>query len=83
MLLVGLQQYEEAEDLLRKVLAFEERREETDQEDVVGYLIDLLTFSKRADKDVAAREIEDRLSGIDTPPPDWATVGGVLPADDR
>ncbi|MBA7546657.1 hypothetical protein ES705_39049 [subsurface metagenome] len=83
MLLVGIQQYEEAENLLRNVIAFEERRQETDQEKIVGYLTDLLTVLKRAGKDEAAREIEDRLSGIDAPPPDWATVGGVLPADDR
>ena len=83
MLLVGLQQYEEAEDLLRSVLAVEERSRDSDDELIAGYLTDLLTALKRAGKDRAARVIEDRLSGIDTPPPDWATVGGVLPADKR
>ena len=48
---------------------------------MVGYLTDLLTLLRRAGKDEAAREIEDRLAGSDTQPPDWASVGGVLPAD--
>jgi hypothetical protein len=81
MLLVGLEQYEEAEILLRKVLSFNDY--ENDLEKLAGYLTDLMTLLKRAGKYEEAQEIEERLSVIDIPPPDWATVDGKLPAEDR
>ncbi len=83
MLLVGLGQYQEAERLLRFVIAQEEGSDKEDQSTLAGYLTDLLTLLNRVGKEAEAREIEDRLSNFQVTPPDWASVGGVLPAEKR
>jgi tetratricopeptide (TPR) repeat protein len=81
MLLVGLARYQEAEGLLRGAAAFAEQRRGINDEITVGYLTDLATLLQRSGKYAEAREIIDRLAGITTPPPDWASVGDRLPAE--
>jgi S1-C subfamily serine protease/tetratricopeptide (TPR) repeat protein len=83
MLLVGLGQYQEAERLLRFVIAQEEGSEKEDPSTLAGYLTDLSTLLKRAGKEAEAREIQDRLSTFQVTPPDGASTGGVLPAERR
>lgn len=83
MLLVGLGQYQEAERLLRFVIAHEEGSEKGDPSKLYGYLTDLSTLLNRAGKEAEAREIQDRLSTFQVTPPDWASTGGVLPAERR